>query len=1086
MSESLQESLISNDSHNEIYFGSYIAFNKDEQETHIYEEFFEGHKNKDLIIINKFSIKQWTESGLAVGITFSILFKNQTSFENLRSNNRLLLISICGFLRMKYENFTYAYFSNQPKEFSIILEFALCEILSRNLCEIAKFIIENSQNIKITRRIIENILKNSNLDLIDLLLNKNVNFAYENEVNKMDTKILDCLDIAEFLLAMSTDNIVIKFIKKHKIKLDDKLLELISTNGRFSILNKLNEYYVPNNETFLNAIWHNAFEYLLSNRQYFVDYMNSKGAEELLNALVKSCENFDYIEVKIYLLSITKEHYSQKHANIIFQIFDSAISEEKLVQNSNIFSYTHNPIKISVLIIELLKYFGEKYRILQTYFKKIRIGLMKIIELNMEKINNFNEMRILLLEQDLQGREILILIEQLKLYEILKNEKMPLVVDSIWSTKYTVAESFFDGNSNLYKLLWNWPINTKIDLEHILSNENKKNENLLPLNISFNIWKKGIEIRYIAQSVVYFIFAILTQIVVYLYLIDGAAYYNSENNKVDLAIIKDFNYDFKVFMRFAVVWFVFPVKVLFEALFKWRAKRTYRIFNMDFFILLIQLLCICAIYIEENRITKICERLLKNKENYNDYEYYFDENDNKNDKLYTSHLVCFYNTFWSGYYESQKWVFIKEIIGVFMLCVWAHALMSLNVSKLLGPTATNILYFMRDLARFFSLYGLVLIIAGCFFGLLLIQNDEFKNIFKSFYTVTMVSLLFFEPDLVDKGDARTRFYGAFFMLVYMYFAFMIIMLLLGVFWVSYEKAESREKVLILSKSIELRQKYKYDKKYSYYVSVPFPLAAFLLPTVPLAILGIDSPIINDIMLNAEYIPLMMVFVIVFFIANLLMLPFVFIKTTIIKFWFIFRKVNKNDKIYTKIFTFLKFVFIGIFALLYKIIKDTIKIVKRLYSTEKNQIIENNEFKISQIDLKTLRQFIRYLYKLKNEVGNSNMQITEIFQKFKSYIQLKHIQEINFAALEPIKLIFKTLEFDSKSQKVVNIRICYALLYSIQHLPSQNLLAQDIKIKGNYEKIKKGILKNFNRRIICFNKEENENKENIEEDKNIDI
>ena len=118
----------------------------------------------------------------------------------------------------------------------------------------------------------------------------------------------------------------------------------------------------------------------------------------MLLALIESCKSFEDIEVKIFLLKVSRWYIKQEQANKIFKIFEDAM--EKLNERPNIFDFTHNPIKLAVLTIELLMYMGQTYRIMHVYYKKIKVELVKYISSLSDAIRNEESLRLLYLEED--------------------------------------------------------------------------------------------------------------------------------------------------------------------------------------------------------------------------------------------------------------------------------------------------------------------------------------------------------------------------------------------------------------------------------------------------------------------------------------------------------------------------------------------------------------------------------------------------------------------------------------------------------------------------------------------------------------
>ena len=249
-----------------------------------------------------------------------------------------------------------------------------------------------------------------------------------------------------------------------------------------------------------------------------------------------------------------------------------------------------------------------------------------------------------------------------------------------------------------------------------------------------------------------------------------------------------------------------------------------------------------------------------------------------------------------------------------MLWVWLRAIMSLSVSRLLGPTATYAVLLLKDVMKFMAFYSLITIAFTCFFGLILIDNEEFKNIYLCLYRMIMASLLFLDLKLLDLGSERTQIYAYAFIAIYLFVSVVTINLLIAILCYTYTTAEKQGKILYLSQTVSLRPLYKYDKRYTYYISAPFPFTVLLLPSLPLVIFNFSYEIVNNIMLHSEYLPLSIAYIVLFFAINLLLLPFTFIKVCLHKFLLLLRKTK--IPFWSKFIRFSLYLAFGILTSLY--------------------------------------------------------------------------------------------------------------------------------------------------------------------------
>ncbi|MDR3548932.1 MAG: hypothetical protein P4M11_11830 [Candidatus Pacebacteria bacterium] len=1036
------ETLLSNDAHNELFYGGPLAresiAGSGENE---YAEFFAAIRDPDtqqgLARLAAVMQRSWYEAPLIVAFALTIVKGDVEAFRIVRQSSEGALKSLCLSLMMEEQQFTLEFLSQDVVQRHLIIDFALVELVCRGSVDIARYMMNGLSAPRISTEALEVLVRHTCLDIIQRLLQRDAKLIVEDEACKVTFRDLTVLEVIKEMLWLSTDTVVFRFIKASHVKLNEKLIQLISDHGRFSVLAGLNKYFIPNMQTIYKAIGYGAFEYVLSNRQYLLDYTYSGTSPLLLAALVSSCESFDNIEIKIYLVRLTREYYSQGQVNKLFQILDAAV--EKLAEHPSIFDYTHNPVKLAVLIIELVSYFGTRFRILHGLYMKIKRKLIDFVISIVNEFRDAQDLRLVLLEQDLSGRELLVLIEQLKLYSILSDKKMPILVETIWSTKYNTSNTGILAFASMYNLLVNSSLSSRVDMEAERRLSPEKGD--APLNsLGFYAWRSGIFLRYLSQSVVYFILATISQILVYNFLIVGEEYYDNENNVGQVAL--RFYTDLRLFLKFTAVWLLFPVKVMFDTLFKHRAKRTYPTLTGEFFLLLFQLLLILLLYWEDSRMESLCQNF---------------------DPLNETFAMCFCREFWTGY-RGETWVFLKEIVGLLMICVWGRAIMSLNVSQLLGPTATYAIYLMKDLLRFTVFFMMMSVAAACFFGLLLIQNDDFKNVFKSLYTIIMASLQFFDPSTLDVGDQRTVIYGYIFMSIYLFISFLAINLLISIFFSTYSRVEEKQKALNLSQTIALRPVYKYDRRYSYYVSTPFPLSVLLLPSAPFAVFGLDHELINSIMLHIEYFPMLLTLLCTFLLLELLLLPFTYLKMTVHKLLLVLRR--SRTTLAPKLAAFIWYLLFGLAISLYQIGVDLVRFVRSLYSPERNVPREDDTRPALEIDPKLLKAFVRYISELKSEVGNISMTVGEIINRYEDYTRTKHSEMMQDSELEALRQTLATLEYRNGASRLVNVPAAYGLMRSIVYTGSYYALTMEVSRVWSSQLVRRSVGKNLNRRLVC--------------------
>ena len=112
-------------------------------------------------------------------------------------------------------------------------------------------------------------------------------------------------------------------------------------------------------------------------------------------------------------------------------------------------------IKSACLLIELLERVRDNFGFLDRRIKEIRQAIVKIAKEYMDRVDNEEEMRDLLLEQDIDIRDSLNIIYDYDVVELLENPYAQKIVMNIWESKYNVSASIFAA-STVHNLLFNY------------------------------------------------------------------------------------------------------------------------------------------------------------------------------------------------------------------------------------------------------------------------------------------------------------------------------------------------------------------------------------------------------------------------------------------------------------------------------------------------------------------------------------------------------------------------------------------------------------------------------------------------------
>ena len=960
--------------------------------------------------------QELSETYVTCLLSFSLAVHNKEIFNLLKVTYPAIVDSILVLLQIDPKSFEYDFLINKEWERNLLHNEAMVELIKASSKELALSLVNLESNFIIFHDVLSLLVQMNNLQFIDQLLSKDIKYgALKN--SEEDLRPLDVNKVFSLLLGKSDKQTIIEFIKKYNIPIDN---EMIARHNQFRILDAFGEYENPTPETLLSALNFNAFEYLLTNNTYFLDYVSTGEYDELMESLIRSCTNFEDIEAKLYLFKTCAWYSKQKQAHTLLKNLEVTIVG-KLNERPNILDYTHNPIKLAVLIIEVTKYLGKKHKMLHIHYTRIKDELMKYVKALNNEITNEESLRLLYLEEDFEGREVLYIIQTLKLHNMLEDSRMRIIVRTLWESNYILGGNFM-STSHLYRLLFRWPLNSKVDVEGETRTE-IRNINYIPYNsFNFNVWKKGIAPRYITQAIAYFALAIYFQVLLYFFLRKSEQFVKDPELEIAVELYNDFYF----ILKCSFVWYILIVQSIFDYAFRVHAKRSYRYFTVELGVLLVQVISTTFITLGSQSIERQCK----------------------------GEFICF-----STKLFKEQPFFIKEFLSFMMLCIWVRAAMTLNASKVVGPLITATLLMIRDMLKFMLLFALISVGFGCFFSLLLIQIKDFRNPLMAIYNLYMAAMLILDPSILDDGDERTRFYSHFFMVVYLLIsAVILINLLTGIFTITYFEIKETAMTLYFAQTIKLRPIYKYDKRHSYYVSAPFPLNIILISALPFICSSNQNEEMNTVMLHIEYLPFMIVSLLFYFLLNLVLLPFAYLKIAFHKFLLM---VRQNDKsVIRKFISFLFYLSFGILLLIVQLILDCILFVRHLYSNKLEKLFKDKR-EIERFEPSTLKHLLRFLYDMRK--GNARIEIDELFTEYESHTKIDRNGQND---LEALKKILLTQEFEKGYERYIDVNAAYCLLKSVSSTWKYfEIVKGGRSNKRKYAK-RRAILKNINRRIVC--------------------
>lgn len=214
---------------------------------------------------------------------------------------------------------------------------------------------------------------------------------------------------------------------------------------------------------------------------------------------------------------------------------------------------------------------------------------------------------------------------------------------------------------------------------------------------------------------------------------------------------------------------------------------------------------------------------------------------------------------------------------------------SLRLVPYIGPVIMLFVYLFQYLLGYLVLFGLSLVILACCGTLLFKDLNAFDNVDVSLRTLfenTWGAFMF--------ADAKSGRFGDEVGYIYMVIVAILLIIVLSNFLIAlfaskYSYFLKNEKAILMQEALKLRHVTEANKTHSSLISGAFPLSGLNWITPPFLFLPRDPTLANLIILHIQFLPIMIILVILFTAYNLIIWPVTYLKLIPHKFALIFKR-----------------------------------------------------------------------------------------------------------------------------------------------------------------------------------------------------
>jgi hypothetical protein len=677
--------------------------------------------------------------------------------------------------------------------------------------------------------------------------------------------------------------------------------------------------------------------------------------EEFHNDLIYQAQE-DYPNLEIYLYFIHKflSYFKINSIRLLVKIIEIILDINSTTIESTIIKKLSNPIKIFVLIAEIMNLARLRFPLLEYNLSRL---INKCIDYSMTLQNLIEEdilFREILIETDLDGRMVLDIISKNNFLTLLKNKLVEKICDELLNGPYSIDSTYLEVSSHLKSFKSELcPRNYDLFTHQRNSIADYSPENYKTNTTHFMVWRKSTIDKYYLYLYINLFIVLLVQILC-LYLLtlyqeilgysktevdqlskvvsaflstsDGNYYLSSGNfntnttaeiiNSVTEVRVKythfvsnlGFMNNLFDYIRIFYIYFVFmPIEYIYRYLYWFKSSKSslgLSVFS-DFLLFTISI----VLLVDRNLIPtigdiiKLYEEAVVNLQSLN----YL--------KTFSTDLLTFQTQ-----NNPLQFYFLKY--SIFCSLLWIKLILFLRGTKTFGPIIMIFLLSIKGIFSYIVIFMISVIIYSCIgmMNFYIVNNDgQNINIFYSFLQYYQVSTGNpnydnFSPDVEKLYPYMPYLSGLFFVIIVLFntviFLNLIIALLTNIYGNYYENAIQ----LFIQKRLEIRKFFSSETEC--YDSLVVNVYPFNVITFPLALClafiknqrAVEA--LNRLILKINYWLFAVVYILIFSISTFCLIPLTYLKIIFSKLLQICVDDTQQYFLIYKIFSFVLYIIFG--------------------------------------------------------------------------------------------------------------------------------------------------------------------------------
>ncbi len=528
-----------------------------------------------------------------------------------------------------------------------------------------------------------------------------------------------------------------------------------------------------------------------------------------------------------------------------------------------------NPVKICVLLIEMLCKIKKDNDSLEKWIENIIADLTRLGELLISEVHDDSELNEIFMDRDLDGRPMIEIAGAYEVLALFKHKSITTVTEKFWSGPYISNQLPFDGNSMLLGNLLHNPT-SRIDLFYrSLSKLVGRDYMAYPThNFQYVTWRDGLQSRYIFESLFYIALFIYTY-----YLTAASTYYGraaytiinqrkNDNVTPTLQDVTDIGQNFSSM-----------VDILRQA----------QCYLLSLFIVNFRHIFLGAFALLTGRPMKAMytEIMLDALLNFCIALYYFYVYSDFDDVLNYRSNIRIFNTHMTTFWDGNGW--IVPLYSIILVLIFLRSLNLLEVHTVIGPFIEMIKQMFFRLGTFSLLFAILLFFFAMVASIYLPYSIvEHRALYRSLVTLFQTSIGVFDINLMN-SEMKAEIFTFIYVIV---FNILLLNLLIAILTQVYTTISDEADTLYVNDIVVLQALYSPHEEYSSIIDA-FPPLNFVfgficLPTLLLT----PAPkreAVNAFFLKIEYTLALILVLGVYLACELFFLALCYVKVTLHEF-----------------------------------------------------------------------------------------------------------------------------------------------------------------------------------------------------------